>query len=180
LPQKQAPPWYKNSCVTGALKTGAIKAGIDAIGFIPEAGGCQRLRRCPQFSRCESKLSSLTDTTIPFTPRDNTRGCRISLPPLQRVRSLPCPRFSLPPGAPTISLDGQYPKQKGPIRFSSNRARKIKKARLAASLCVCCVNRVSGQPTGQAGFDAVPAGRQDSNPALTKTNRINQARTHPA
>ena len=36
-------PWYKNSCVTGALKTGAINAGIDAIGFIPEAGGLARM-----------------------------------------------------------------------------------------------------------------------------------------
>jgi len=36
-------PWYKNACVTGALKTGAINAGIDAIGFIPEAGGVARM-----------------------------------------------------------------------------------------------------------------------------------------
>lgn len=35
-------PWYKSSCVTSALKTGAINAGIDAIGFIPEAGGVAR------------------------------------------------------------------------------------------------------------------------------------------
>lgn len=36
-------PWYKNSCVTGALKTGAINAGVDTIGFIPEAGGVARM-----------------------------------------------------------------------------------------------------------------------------------------
>jgi len=36
-------PWYHNSCVTSALKTGAINAGIDAIGFIPEAGGVSRM-----------------------------------------------------------------------------------------------------------------------------------------
>jgi hypothetical protein len=36
-------PWYKNTCVTSALKTGAINAGIDAIGFIPEAGGAARM-----------------------------------------------------------------------------------------------------------------------------------------
>jgi RHS repeat-associated protein len=36
-------PWYKNSCVTSALKTGALNAGIDAIGFIPEAGGVARM-----------------------------------------------------------------------------------------------------------------------------------------
>jgi RHS repeat-associated protein len=36
-------PWYQNTCVTGALKTGAINAGIDAIGFIPEAGGVARM-----------------------------------------------------------------------------------------------------------------------------------------
>lgn len=36
-------PWYKNTCVTGALKTGAINAGIDAIGFLPEAGGVARI-----------------------------------------------------------------------------------------------------------------------------------------
>lgn len=36
-------PWYQKSCLTGALKTGAINAGIDAIGFIPEAGGVARI-----------------------------------------------------------------------------------------------------------------------------------------
>jgi hypothetical protein len=36
-------PWYKNPCVTSALKTGAINAGVDAIGFIPEAGGIARI-----------------------------------------------------------------------------------------------------------------------------------------
>jgi hypothetical protein len=36
-------PWYKNACVQDALKTGAINAGIDAIGFIPEAGGLARM-----------------------------------------------------------------------------------------------------------------------------------------
>jgi hypothetical protein len=50
-PQKTTPspapnntkPWYQNSCVTDALKTGAINAGIDSIGFIPEAGGIARM-----------------------------------------------------------------------------------------------------------------------------------------
>ncbi len=36
-------PWYKNSCITGALKSGAISVGIDALGFLPEAGGVARV-----------------------------------------------------------------------------------------------------------------------------------------
>ncbi len=36
-------PWYKNSCITGALASGALSAGIDAIGLIPEAGGVARI-----------------------------------------------------------------------------------------------------------------------------------------
>lgn len=36
-------PWYKNSCVTGALEQGALSAGVDAIGLIPEAGGISRV-----------------------------------------------------------------------------------------------------------------------------------------
>jgi hypothetical protein len=31
-------PWYKNSCITGALANGALHVGIDAIGLIPEGG----------------------------------------------------------------------------------------------------------------------------------------------
>ena len=42
-PQSQAPPWYKNSCVTGALGKGALSVGIDSIGLIPEAGGVARI-----------------------------------------------------------------------------------------------------------------------------------------
>jgi hypothetical protein len=29
-------PWYKNPCVTSALGSGAVNAGIDAIGLLPE------------------------------------------------------------------------------------------------------------------------------------------------
>jgi hypothetical protein len=36
-------PWYKNSCTTSALGAGALSAGIDAIGLIPEAGGIARM-----------------------------------------------------------------------------------------------------------------------------------------
>ncbi|MGB8060514.1 MAG: hypothetical protein WCF26_01290, partial [Candidatus Sulfotelmatobacter sp.] len=36
-------PWYKNSCITSALGAGAVSAGIDAIGLIPEAGGLARM-----------------------------------------------------------------------------------------------------------------------------------------
>ena len=36
-------PWYKNSCVTSALGAGALSAGVDAIGLIPEAGGIARM-----------------------------------------------------------------------------------------------------------------------------------------
>ena len=36
-------PWYENPCVTGALGKGALSAGIDAIGLIPEAGGIARI-----------------------------------------------------------------------------------------------------------------------------------------
>jgi hypothetical protein len=43
LPQAQAQPWYKNSCVTGALGKGALSVGIDSIGLIPEAGGIARV-----------------------------------------------------------------------------------------------------------------------------------------
>jgi RHS repeat-associated protein len=44
-PQRQAPktPWYKNSCVTGALGKGALSVGIDSIGLIPDAGGIARV-----------------------------------------------------------------------------------------------------------------------------------------
>jgi hypothetical protein len=35
-PQTQS--WYKNSCITGAIGTGLLHAGIDAIGLIPEGG----------------------------------------------------------------------------------------------------------------------------------------------
>ena len=38
-----AAPWYKNACITSALGAGALSAGIDAIGFIPEAGGVARM-----------------------------------------------------------------------------------------------------------------------------------------
>ena len=34
-------PWYKNSCITSALKSYAVTAGVDSIGFIPEAGGVE-------------------------------------------------------------------------------------------------------------------------------------------
>ncbi len=36
-------PSYKNACAQDALKTGVINAVIDAIGFIPEAGGVARM-----------------------------------------------------------------------------------------------------------------------------------------
>jgi RHS repeat-associated protein len=36
-------PWYKNSCITSALGTGAVSAAINSIGLIPEAGGVARL-----------------------------------------------------------------------------------------------------------------------------------------
>ncbi|MGB6687310.1 MAG: RHS repeat-associated core domain-containing protein [Terracidiphilus sp.] len=36
-------PWYQNTCITGALKTGAVNVGIDALGFLPEAGGVARV-----------------------------------------------------------------------------------------------------------------------------------------
>lgn len=32
-------PWYKNSCITGALGNAALHVSIDAIGLIPEAEG---------------------------------------------------------------------------------------------------------------------------------------------
>jgi RHS repeat-associated protein len=38
-----ATPWYKNSCITNALGSGALNVGIDAIGLIPEAGGISRM-----------------------------------------------------------------------------------------------------------------------------------------
>jgi RHS repeat-associated protein len=31
-------PWYKNSCITGAIGNGLLHVGIDAIGLIPEGG----------------------------------------------------------------------------------------------------------------------------------------------
>jgi RHS repeat-associated protein len=44
LASPQTPtPWYKNSCVTGALGKGALSVGIDSIGLIPEAGGIARV-----------------------------------------------------------------------------------------------------------------------------------------
>jgi hypothetical protein len=43
LPQTQAQPWYKNACVQNALKSGAKSVGIDALGFLPEAGGVARV-----------------------------------------------------------------------------------------------------------------------------------------
>lgn len=36
-------PWYKNSCITSALESYAVNAGVDSIGFIPEAGGVARV-----------------------------------------------------------------------------------------------------------------------------------------
>jgi len=36
-------PWYKNPCITSALRTGPLNIGIDAIGLIPEAGGIVRV-----------------------------------------------------------------------------------------------------------------------------------------
>jgi RHS repeat-associated protein len=36
-------PWYHNSCITGALSSGAVSVGIDALGFLPEAGGVARV-----------------------------------------------------------------------------------------------------------------------------------------
>lgn len=39
------PPWYKNSCITGALGNGALQVGLDSIGLIPEAGGAESLAR---------------------------------------------------------------------------------------------------------------------------------------
>ncbi|WP_446743084.1 RHS repeat domain-containing protein [Silvibacterium acidisoli] len=38
-----ATPWYHNTCITGALKSGALHVGIDSIGLIPEAGGIARI-----------------------------------------------------------------------------------------------------------------------------------------
>lgn len=35
-------PWYKNSCITGAIANGALHVGIDSLGLIPEAGGIAR------------------------------------------------------------------------------------------------------------------------------------------
>ncbi len=42
-PRREQKPWYKNACVTDALKTGTKNIAIDAIGFIPEAGGVARM-----------------------------------------------------------------------------------------------------------------------------------------
>lgn len=36
-------PWYQNTCITSALGKGALSAGIDAIGLIPEAGDISRI-----------------------------------------------------------------------------------------------------------------------------------------
>jgi len=36
-------PWYKNSCIRGALAGAALHVGIDSIGLIPEAGGIARV-----------------------------------------------------------------------------------------------------------------------------------------
>jgi RHS repeat-associated protein len=36
-------PWYKNPCITGALGSGALNIGVDAIGLIPEGAGAARL-----------------------------------------------------------------------------------------------------------------------------------------
>ena len=36
-------PWYKNSCVVSALKSGGISVSIDALGFLPEVGGVARI-----------------------------------------------------------------------------------------------------------------------------------------
>jgi hypothetical protein len=38
-----ATPWYRDSCITSAIGTGALKAGVDAIGLLPEAGGVARI-----------------------------------------------------------------------------------------------------------------------------------------
>ncbi len=42
-PQNGGTPWFENACVTDALKEGAVSLGVDAIGFIPEAGGVARI-----------------------------------------------------------------------------------------------------------------------------------------
>lgn len=36
-------PWYHNSCIMSALKSGGISVGIDALGFLPEVGGVARV-----------------------------------------------------------------------------------------------------------------------------------------
>ncbi len=35
--------WHNNPCVTSALKSGAVSVGVDALGFLPEAGGVARV-----------------------------------------------------------------------------------------------------------------------------------------
>lgn len=42
-PQTPTTHWYKNPCVTSALKSGAVSVGVDALGFLPEAGGVARV-----------------------------------------------------------------------------------------------------------------------------------------
>jgi hypothetical protein len=42
-PANNQTPWYHNSCITGALKSGAVSVGVDALGFLPEAGGVARV-----------------------------------------------------------------------------------------------------------------------------------------
>ena len=38
-----ATPRYRDSCITSAIGTAALKAGVDAIGLLPEAGGVARI-----------------------------------------------------------------------------------------------------------------------------------------
>jgi RHS repeat-associated protein len=35
-------PFYKNSCITGAIGSAALQIGLDAIGYIPEVGGAAK------------------------------------------------------------------------------------------------------------------------------------------
>lgn len=57
-------PWYKNTCVTSALKSGAINAGIDAIGFLPEAGGVARVVGPPCLQGGKQRLLAATESTL--------------------------------------------------------------------------------------------------------------------
>ena len=36
-------PWYQNTCITSALGQGALSVGIDALSFLPKAGGIARV-----------------------------------------------------------------------------------------------------------------------------------------